>query len=425
MPRSLIVVGRSLRTARGRQRLRLSAYARLAPAVRAAAVAHRRTLVRRTRVVAVVGSFGKTTAARAVAAALGLPVSRYGSRNSGVAVAAAALRIRPGDRHAVIEVGISGEGQMARYARLIRPDIAVVTCVGSEHLSSFRTLEATRAEKAKMVEALPLGGLAVLNGDDLHVLWMRDATRARVITYGFGVENDVRASGAAPDGWAGARFTLHVGGEVHDVRTQLIGRQMVYPVLAAVAVAHAEGLELGPVLAAMAALEPTANRLEPIRHPSGALLLLDAFKGALETIHAALNALDELPARRKIVVLGDVEEPPGSQGPIYKEVGRHAAHVAERVYYLGGKTNLARLRAGTIEGGLPREALIHVRRGSLEAAERLGPELRAGDVVLIKGRSTEHFERIALALLGTNVGCEVRLCRRRHDCETCPLLRGE
>jgi UDP-N-acetylmuramoyl-tripeptide--D-alanyl-D-alanine ligase len=212
---------------------------------------------------------------------------------------------------------------------------------------------------------------------------------------------------------------------VHDVRTRLIGRQMVYPILAAVAVAQAEKRELGPVLAAMAVLEPTANRLEPIRHASGAVILLDAFKGALETIHAALDALDELPARRKIVVLGDVEEPPGSQGPIYKDVGRHVARVAERVYYLGGRTNLARLRAGTMSGGLPREALIDVRTGPLEAAKRLGPELRVGDVVLIKGRSTEHFERIALVLQGTRVGCEVRLCRRRHDCETCPFLHGE
>jgi UDP-N-acetylmuramyl pentapeptide synthase len=96
---------------------------------------HRRTLGRRTRVVAVSGSVGKTTTMRAVAAVLGLPVRRLAllNANSYSAVAANVLRIRPWQRHAVLEVGIAGPGQMAPYGRVIRPDVVVMTAIADDH----------------------------------------------------------------------------------------------------------------------------------------------------------------------------------------------------------------------------------------------------------------------------------------------------
>jgi UDP-N-acetylmuramoyl-tripeptide--D-alanyl-D-alanine ligase len=215
---------------------------------------------------------------------------------------------------------------------------------------------------------------------------------------------------------------LHVDGETHDLHTRLIGRHMIYPILAAVAVSRAEGLGIRQIVPALEALEPTRNRLQPVRHPSGAVLLLDAYKAFLETIHAALDALDELPAERKTVVLGEVEGPPGSQGPIYRELGKRVAEIAARAVFVGGKTNFRRLRVGTNAGGLSRDALTNARTDPLEVARALRPDLRPGDVVLIKGRTTQHLERVALHLMGTDVGCRDRLCLRRHDCETCPFL---
>ncbi|MFC2099253.1 Mur ligase family protein [Candidatus Bipolaricaulota bacterium] len=421
--RRVLAIYRSLWTPAGRERLRIGAYARMPHIPWHLASVYRRTLARKTRVIAVVGSFGKTTTARAILTALGLPSSSHSGSNAGVALAVALLRIKPGDQHAVIEVGISAKGQMEGYARLIRPDIAVVTSIGSEHMTSLGTLDVTRAEKAKMVRALHASGLTVLNGDDPNVLWMRDSAPASVLTYGFGESNHVRASAVVQGALSGTRFKLHIDGEVHDVHTRLIGRHMIYPILAAVAVSRVEGREIGPILAALEGLEPAHNRLQVLQHPSGALLLLDAFKGALETIHAALDTLDELRAERKIVILGDVEEPPGSQGPIYKELGKRVAEVAVHVIFVGGKTNFDRFKAGTAEGGLPRSALTHIQRNPLEAAQAVQADLRSGDLVLVKGRMTQHLERIALILLGERVACATRTCRRHHSCATCPLLQ--
>jgi UDP-N-acetylmuramoyl-tripeptide--D-alanyl-D-alanine ligase len=374
-----------------------------------------------TRVVCVVGSYGKTTTTRAVAVALQRPIHRNLHLNCWSYVSDAVFRIRPGDRHSVIEVGISDTGQMDQYARLIRPDIVVVTSIGSEHHRSLGTLEVTRSEKAEMVRALPESGLAVLNGDDPNVRWMAGLTAANVITFGFGEANDVRATDAKLAWPEGTRFRLHIGGEARTVQTSLLGIPMVYPVLAAIAVASAEGLPLERTLAAIESLPPTPGRLEAQQLPSGAMLLRDDYKAALETIHAALDLFSEIPARRRGVVMGEVFEPPGSQGPIYREIGRRIAAMADYAIFVGG--SFQPYAAGAKRAGLPRSSLFNARRSVLKAVEYLRNELRPGDVVLVKGRNTQRLERIALVLAGREVRCEINCCNTRVvTCAECPMV---
>jgi UDP-N-acetylmuramoyl-tripeptide--D-alanyl-D-alanine ligase len=310
---------------------------------------------------------------------------------------------------------------MEQYARMIRPDIVVVTTIGSEHHRSLGSLEATRAAKAEMVRALPTSGLAVLNGDDPNVLWMAKLTKARVITYGFDETNDVRASNVSLEWPHGTQFLLHMNGETRTARTALIGTHMVYPVLAAIAVASAEGFSLEQTLSFLQSMRPTPGRLEPVRLPNGVMLLRDDHKSSLETIHAALDVFSELHARRRGVVMGEVSEPPGSKGPIYRELGRRIAATADYAVFVGG--NFQPYAAGAREAGFPMSALFNVKGSVLDAAELLRRELQPGDTVLIKGRDTQRLGRIAIALTGRTVRCDIDFCDARVvACEECPML---
>jgi UDP-N-acetylmuramoyl-tripeptide--D-alanyl-D-alanine ligase len=410
-----------VRTPLGRSQLGWGVYHRAWPLLRPIATLYRRTLVGDTRVVAVAGSLGKTTTARAVTAALGRQPQPRIEFNSWSALAEAVLRIQPHDRHAVIEVSLSRPGQVAPYLRLLRPDLVVVTSIASEHNRSFRTLEGARAEKAKMVRGLAPTGLAVLNGDDPHVLWMAEQTCARVMTFGFGEGNDVRASEMALDWPRGTGFTLHVGGETRSVRIRLLGRPGVHAVLAAVAVALAEGFTLDQALPALEALPPTPGRLQPLQLANGAFLLRDDYKSALETIDSALDLLAEVPARRRVVVLGDVSEPPGSQGPIYRRLGERVGQIAARAIFVGG--NFQRYWVGAKQAGLPRNASFDAGTSVLRAAEVVRADLGPGDVVLIKGRDTQRLDRVVLALAGRRVGCTIKFCDVvRTRCDECPML---
>ncbi len=410
-----------IRTPLGRIQFRHGIYYRLWPLLSALARLYRRRIVSGTRIVTVVGSYGKTTTTRAVTTSLQRQIHRSLFLNCWSYVAAAVLRIRPRDRHSVIEVGISDTGQMEQYASMIRPDIVVVTAIGSEHNRSLGSLEVTRAEKAAMVRALPESGLAVLNGDDPNVCWMAKRTRAKVITFGLGSSNDVRASKLNLAWPGGTRFRLHMKGETRTMSSRLVGPHMVYPVLAAIAVAAAEGYSLDQSLSSLRSMSPTPGRLEAVQLADGVTLLRDDYKSSLETVHAALDVFCDIPASRRGIVMGEVSEPPGSQGPIYREIGKRIAATADYAIFLGG--NFQRYATGATEAGMSKSTLFNARGSVRKAVGYLRSEIKAGDAVLIKGRDTQRLERLVLEMKGHKVRCDIDFCDTRVlACEDCPMV---
>ena len=313
---------------------------------------------------------------------------------------------------------------MAQYASVVRPDITVVTSIGSEHHRSMRSLEATCAEKAEMVRSLRASGLAVLNGDDPNVRGMAGQTVARVVTFGFDEANDVRAGDVSLTDWPyGTRFTLHAGGESRPVRIRQVGRTMVYPALAAVAVGLAEGLSLDKIVPLLETIAPAPGRLEPIQLPSGAVILRDDYKSSMETVEAALEALREIPAKRRIVVLGEVSEPPGPQGEIYRYIGARIARVASRAIFLCRERNSA-CRAGATGAGMPPSSIFKAGKDLFKATEILRKQLGPGDVALIKGRDIQRLDRMTLMLQGRTVKCRIPSCKAQPlRCRECPALQ--
>lgn len=410
-----------LRTPAGRRQVADGVAYRAWPLMSRLARLYRRTLARRTRVVAVVGSFGKSTTMRAVAAALEAPQPRSMTANAWTSVAMAVLRIHPAQRHAVIEVGIGGRGQMDQYARLLRPNVTVVTSIGSEHHGSLGSLEATRAEKVKMIDAMPESGIAVLNGDDPNVLWMRAHAPGRVIEFGFGAHCDIRATHVRLDWPHGTRFDLEAFGQRREMTVRLVGRQMIYPVLGAIAVALAEGIALDQMLSRLRTLPPTAGRMQPVSLPNGAIVLRDDYKSTLETIHAALDVLAEIPAARRVVLFGDLSEPQGPERPIYLALGLRAARVASRLVVIG--RGFRRYWAGARRAGMPRSSVVDGGRTVQEAAAALQKILQPGDVLLLKGRRPQKLDRVRMILQGRRVRCDIPFCDiRSMECENCPML---
>ncbi|MEO5700703.1 MAG: Mur ligase family protein [Casimicrobiaceae bacterium] len=412
-----------LRTPAGRLQIRAGLFYRAWPVLSRLGWLHRRTLARGVRVVAVVGSLGKSTTTRAVAAALDVSPHPALLRNAWSAVARAILRLTPRQAHAVIEVGINAPGQMRQYARVVRPDITVVTAVASEHHRSLGTLDVTRDEKAWMVRALPAAGVAVLNGDDPNVLWMRTTTTARVRTFGFDERCDVRADEVQLEWPTGTRFTLDAFGERRSMTLRLLGRHQVRAALAAVAVAEIVGVPRDEAIARLEGLAPTTGRLQPVDIGNGVILLRDEYKATWETFGAALDVLASIDAARRIVVLGDVSEPPGNQHEIYRELGRRIAAVASLVVLAGATGALERYRAGLRSGGLSPAAIVPGGRTPQEIAATLQGLLAPGDVVLVKGRDTQRLDRVRLILQGIHVGCDIRVCHIRVvECADCPML---
>ncbi len=410
-----------LRTPIGRSQVLSGMLHRAWPLMSRLAGAWRRTALRRTRLVAVIGSYGKTTTTRAVTQVLGRPVAPQIELNDKSFIPLALLRTKAGAPGAVIEVGIDHPGQMREFAAVIRPVACVVTSVGSEHNRSLGSLEVTRREKAEMLRRLPPDGFVVVNHDDENALWMAAQTPARRLSFGFDERSDFRALEPRLVWPHGTEFTLRHPGGTATVRTRLFGRHMVYPALAALAVAAELGVDLETAIGRLAGLPPTPGRMELIPLEDGVTILGDFYKSGLETIHSALDFLAQVPAKRKIVVLGDVSEPPGPQGPIYRAIGTRVARVADLALFSSSQNQA--YSAGAASAGMPRAAIIQMPGDIAAVTARLRELLEAGDVVLIKGRDTQRLDRIALALAGRRVRCNLDFCRAMPTrCATCGML---
>ncbi len=404
----------------GWRRLRRFALEKGWPVLAPAAGLYRATLARRKPVIAVVGSYGKTTTTAAIDAALGLSGARWGNGFAGPATDL--LTSPPGRTPLALEVGIGRKGQMRRHARALRPDIVVFTSVGSEHGRSLGGPEEIREEKALIFTGMRPGGTAVLNGDDPHVRSLADSLPRRVVTFGFGQENDVRLLERRLDWPRGTVLDVDLFGERIEVRTRLLGRVAAYPVLAALAVARLLGGDQAEALRGLGSLDPRPGRLRLTRLPQGAWLIGDEHKGNLETIEAALDLLEEIPARR-LVVMGEIHEPPGSVGPLYRALGARLAGIAAHVVVVGSRKTHTSLRSGARQGGLSPEIFAHAGRDWRKAAELVRERLQPGDVLLVKGRDPQRLMRLSLALSGRAVRCALVECTLPlPGCHVCSRL---
>ena len=415
-----------LRSPAGRLELQRRYVSRLLPLLWPLGLAYRATFLRRVRVVAVVGSVGKTTTMRAISAVLGVPVRRQALLNANsLAPTARALltTVRPWQRHAVFELAIGNFGEMARLASLARPNIVVVTAIARDHWKTFQTLETTRDEKAAMVRRLGRNGVAVLNGDDENVRWMATQTRARIVFIGQSEDAEVRASAITYDWPTGMRFTVHVGGQSRPVKINLLGKHMVFPALAAIAVAHLEGMSLDRAVAKLAKFEPTPGRMQLMPLPNGAFFIRDEFKGSQDPMETALETLSEVPARRRIAVFGELAESTGNEN--YRDVGRLVGKTVDRAIFVGSGKNVKLLRTGATAAGLDRDH-VQIVATAHEATEMLRATLEEGDVVLTSGRWQQALGRVALSLAGRDVKCRADPCPfKRMLCDYCPFLEKD
>lgn len=391
------------------------------PILSRAAGWYRRLVLRKTCIIGVTGTYGKTTTQRAITAALGMKPDAVEKANFQSGVAKALLLTPPWQRFAPFEVGIFLPGQMIQYTQMMQPDIAVVNSIGTEHQRTFKTLENTRNEKAQLLAGISPHGTAILNGDDPNVLWMRSATTGRVITYGFDEGNEVRASDWQMIWPEGSRFQVHLNGISYPIRTRLHGRHMAYPVLAGLAVVYAMNHDVNAAVTAMERLTPARGRMQVVELSNGTRIIQDDYKSSLETIETALDFLRSIPAARRLVVLGNIGDPPGRVRESYRAIGRRFAQFADLVFLLGSHDDS--YASGAAATGMPRERVIKLHNDLRQAVDVLRNTLEPGDVLVVKGRLDDHLERITLALSGRRVECWRMECRSRaYRCGNCPML---
>lgn len=369
--------------------------------------------------IGITGSAGKTTTKQLAAAILASKAPCMSSRGTGnehYEVERTILDTTRAHGFCVVELSASRPGYLDRPLQALRPAIGVLTLVAREHYSAFGSREAIAAEKGKLIEALPADGTAVLNIDDPSIREIGERYAGRVI----GIGRDEGATLRLLDArscWP-EPLTLQLAFERRTIeaRTRLHGVHLALPVLCALGVARAVGISMREALDALALVEPMQGRMLVESTADGVSFVRDDWKAPQWSFSAPLEFLRTARADRKVAVIGNISDSPKSPSQRYAWAARQALEVAHLVVLVGVDARAA-LKAGAGPGRTLR-AFDTVR----DAAEFLRAELRAGDLVLLKGTNKQdHLARIVLDRRGS-VQCWRSDCGRPEFCGGCPLL---
>jgi UDP-N-acetylmuramoyl-tripeptide--D-alanyl-D-alanine ligase len=340
--------------------------------------------------IGVTGSVGKTTTKEAIAHLLSTRfrvLKSEGNFNNHFGLPLMLLKLEPGHEAAVIELGMSHPGEIAALARIAQPEIGVVTCVAPVHLEFFKSVAEIARAKYELIESLPAGATAVLNADDEYVSQFGRDFHGKVITFGMRASADVRAENIEPCGPAGSVFDIVVGSCRETAVLPLVGKHNVYNALAAVAVALERGLTPSEAVAALFTLTP-ADKRGQVLQLGNITVINDCYNSNPKALEAMVDALAAMPAKRRIVVAGEMLE----LGPTGEELHRQCGcHIAEkRIDVLVGVRGLAQhMVEAARKAGTPAEFVASPE----EAGQWLVREARDGDVILLKASRGVKLEK--------------------------------
>jgi UDP-N-acetylmuramoyl-tripeptide--D-alanyl-D-alanine ligase len=340
--------------------------------------------------VGVTGSTGKTTTKEAVARVL---AARYrvhkseGNLNNHFGLPLMLLKLEPEHDIAVVEMGMSHAGEIAALARIAQPELGVVTNVAPVHLEFFDSIAGIARAKYELIESLPPTGTAVLNCDDEYVSQFGRNFKGKVVTYGTGAPALLRAEKIQSHGQEGSTFEVVFGEGRERVTLPLIGEHNVYNALAAIAVGLEAGLTLSQAAAALASLTAAEKRGEVVQ-VGNITVINDCYNCNPTALRAMTDALANMPAKRRIVVAGEMLELGGSAEELHRDCGRYMA--TKKIDFLLGVRGAARhMVEAAAESGMPAEFVATPE----EAGEWLGRETSDGDVVLMKASRGVKLEK--------------------------------
>ena len=275
------------------------------------------------RVAAVTGSVGKTTVKELAAAALsplGSVLKTEGNLNNEIGVPLTLFRLRQTHAAAVIEMGMSNRGEIARLAEIARPVVGVVTSVHAVHLASLGSLDEVARAKGELFFGLPQDGIAVANADDSRVMAQAKASGRKVVT--FGRENaDVALLAVDSVDLSGVEFRVNAFGETAQIHLALLGEHNAINACAALAAAVVSGVSTARAAVALASARPPPHRLQLVLLDRGISLLDDCYNASPASMRAALDTLRRAAAGRRMgAVLGDMLEL-GPDELAHREVG--------------------------------------------------------------------------------------------------------
>ena len=355
------------------------------------------------RVVAITGSAGKTTTKEMCASLLsriGAVHATAGNLNNRIGVPAVVLGLDERHAFAVVEMGMSEPGEIARLTEIAPPDVSIVTNVGLAHAGGVGGGEDDVArEKGAIFAAIREDGVAIVNADDARVVAQSKRARGRAITFGRAAGADYRLANRTSLGSRGSRVDIARGGETVSIDLPIVGEAAAMDFAAALAAAEAvtkSKLTAADIAEAAASLRVPAGRASIRALADGTLLIDDSYNANPDSMRSAIRALAEIAereGRRAVAVIGEMRELGPRAEVEHVAIGDELARSkVSLVVGCGGLANLALERAAAAG------ARVLGAEDARSAAKMAVSEIAPNDVVLVKASRGVAAEVVVVAL---------------------------
>lgn len=323
----------------------------------------------------------------------------------------------------VLEMGVDRPKDMKKLISYAKPDIGVITALGEVpvHVEYFKNPEEVAKEKGRLVKTINQDGYAILNADDKLSLSLREKTKAKILTFGFSEEADLTASNyrivykkeGERDIPEGITFKVDYKGNIIPVRLpDVFGKQIVYAALAAMAVGVAMGMNLIETAESLSRYKSPPGRLKLIEGIKNTFILDDSYNSSPIAVEAASEVLSEIPAKRKIAVLGDMLELGKFTIDEHKKIGRSLKKLVNYIFTVGPRAKFIAEEARTA-GFNPKN--IFEFSTSDEAKMEVQKKIKEGDLILIKGSQSMRMEKITKEIMAHPENKEELLVRQEHE----------
>lgn len=345
-------------------------------------------------IVALTGSCGKTTTKEMLASTLSLTGTTLATEknlNNNIGVPLTLLQLTPEYKFAVIEVGANQPGEIDYAAKLVKPNLAMITNVAPVHLEGFGSLDDVACIKGNILRHLTEDGVAILNADDQYLpYWCNLLDGKSYVTFGIEHQADVMAHDIKIHSDVSPQFVLQTPQGEIDIMLAVFGQHNVMNALAAATAAHVLGIPLAIIKQGLETMQPVAGRLVKKSGLNGCTILDDSYSANPRSMVAAIRVLVNNPGE-KILVAADMGELGAESEHYHHELGITAKEMGvHKLYAIGELTKLTVEVFG--EGGYHCSA-----RDELIAKVR--DTLRPDVIVLVKGSNVHRMWEIVEALL--------------------------
>jgi len=353
------------------------------------------------KVIAITGSNGKSTTKEMAASILSLKgktMKSPGNFNNLIGLPLTILMLQEHHTLAVLEMGMNRAGEIARLTQIADPDIGLITNVARAHLEGLGNLNGVMRAKGELLKVMSQESTAILNGDDEVYEQLSSTFQGKVITFGLGKTNKVRAEKITAIGDRAQAFTISINGKMIPVRINYPGLHNVLNALSGAAIAFCLSISNELIAQGLEDFRSLKGRFHFIDLNGGIRMIDDTYNSNPFSLRAALQTIKGLGGKNQglVIGLGEMMELGKESSKYHFSAGQLVADTGAKYLVVMGEHG-RNVIEGACQGGMDRKQ-THIATTHSEMSNSIKAHIRKGDILFMKGSRKVALDKVVEAV---------------------------